>query len=270
MRSACSTRVRSAGIAVILACCYIGHQARPSPGSRPDHAEGWYYEIVCDRRRRLPSLRRVPRTSVRAFRQHHLVHRWRLGSPMRRVTGWTPSPRASSPQGVPEPVHGACPRPRSADASVRGLRLAGCQLHIHLRDRPSVRCIADWQREPGLAVLAASSRPMRASTTPRQLQIRRQAWWSVLCGANGHCMGNNPIWLFWEGWQEALDLPASGAMARWGAFFRALPWSGARARHRAPSGHRRAGRGARPRPRDGGDDRRMDGWAWPICRCSGP
>ena len=58
-----------------------------------------------------------------------------------------------------------------------------------------------------------------------ELQIRRQAWWSVLCGANGHCMGNNPIWLFWDGWEAALDLPASEAMARLGAFFRALPWA---------------------------------------------
>ena len=47
----------------------------------------------------------------------------------------------------------------------------------------------------------------------------------MLCGGNGHCMGNHPIWLFWDGWQEALDQTASAAMARWGAFFRALPWS---------------------------------------------
>ena len=38
-------------------------------------------------------------------------------------------------------------------------------------------------------------------------------------------MGNHPIWLFWDGWEQALDLPGSVAMARWGGFFRALPWS---------------------------------------------
>jgi hypothetical protein len=37
-------------------------------------------------------------------------------------------------------------------------------------------------------------------------------------------MGNHPIWLFGDGWQAALDLPGSLAMARWGAFFRTLPW----------------------------------------------
>jgi hypothetical protein len=44
-------------------------------------------------------------------------------------------------------------------------------------------------------------------------------------GGNGHCMGNNPIWLFGDGWREALDLPASRAMTIWGDFFRALPWA---------------------------------------------
>jgi hypothetical protein len=38
-------------------------------------------------------------------------------------------------------------------------------------------------------------------------------------------MGNHPIWLFGEGWERALALPASVAMARWGSLFRSLPWS---------------------------------------------
>jgi hypothetical protein len=47
----------------------------------------------------------------------------------------------------------------------------------------------------------------------------------VLCGGNGHVFGNHPIWLLWNGWQEAMDLPGSIAMARWGDYFRGLPWS---------------------------------------------
>ena len=40
---ACAER----GIAVILACCYIGHRHDPSPGvEATNHAEGWYYEVV--------------------------------------------------------------------------------------------------------------------------------------------------------------------------------------------------------------------------------
>ena len=40
---ACAER----GIAVILACCYIGHRHDPSPGvDATNHAEGWYYEVI--------------------------------------------------------------------------------------------------------------------------------------------------------------------------------------------------------------------------------
>ncbi len=84
--------------------------------------------------------------------------------------------------------------------------------------------IADWQRNPPWPFfLIESAYEGEHNVSP--LQIRRQAYWSVLCGGNGHCMGNNPIWLFWDGWERALDLPGSLAMARWGDFFRSLPWS---------------------------------------------
>ncbi len=33
------------------------------------------------------------------------------------------------------------------------------------------------------------------------------------------------MWLFGTGWQDQLRSPASVAMARWGDFFRALPWA---------------------------------------------
>ena len=47
----------------------------------------------------------------------------------------------------------------------------------------------------------------------------------MLCGGNGHIMGNKPMWLFGDGWPDALDSPGSLAMARWGSFFRGLPWA---------------------------------------------
>jgi len=84
--------------------------------------------------------------------------------------------------------------------------------------------IADWQRDPAWPFFLIES-TYEGEHNASHLQIRRQAYWSVLCGGNGHCMGNHPMWLFWDGWQDALDLPGSVAMARWGGFFRALPWS---------------------------------------------
>ena len=81
----------------------------------------------------------------------------------------------------------------------------------------------DWVREPVWPFWLIES-TYEGEHNASHLQIRRQAYWSVLTGGNGHCMGNKPIWPFEEGWQEALDLPGSLAMARWGAFFRGLPW----------------------------------------------
>ncbi len=84
--------------------------------------------------------------------------------------------------------------------------------------------VADWQRNPPWPFFLIESTYEGEHNASHQ-QIRRQAYWSVLCGGNGHCIGNHPIWLFWDGWQDALDLPGSVAMARFGDFFRALPWS---------------------------------------------
>ena len=82
----------------------------------------------------------------------------------------------------------------------------------------------DWKREPVWPFFLIES-TYEGEHNASDLQIRRQAYWSVLCGGNGHCMGNRPIWLFDEGWESALDLPGSAAMAHWGTFFRGLPWA---------------------------------------------
>jgi hypothetical protein len=66
--------------------------------------------------------------------------------------------------------------------------------------------------------------------TPQQ--IRRQAWWPVLCGGGGQFFGNNPLWHF-DGptlfphtntWVQALDSVGSRDAARLGNFLTSLPW----------------------------------------------
>jgi hypothetical protein len=65
-----------------------------------------------------------------------------------------------------------------------------------------------------------------------EVQIRRQAYWSVLCGGFGHVFGNNPLWHFngptlyaFHGtWQQAMDLPGSVDMMYWGRLFRSRSW----------------------------------------------
>ncbi|MGH2531070.1 MAG: DUF4038 domain-containing protein [Thermomicrobiales bacterium] len=83
---------------------------------------------------------------------------------------------------------------------------------------------SDWKRDPVWPFFLVES-IYEGEYNASDLQIRRQAYWSVLCGGNGHCMGNRPIWGFDEGWESALDLPGSVAMAHWGVTFRGLPWA---------------------------------------------
>jgi hypothetical protein len=57
-----------------------------------------------------------------------------------------------------------------------------------------------------------------------EVQIRRQAYWTVLCGGFGHVMGNYPVWAFDTGWQAATNLPGSVGMMHWGKLFRSRRW----------------------------------------------
>lgn len=54
--------------------------------------------------------------------------------------------------------------------------------------------------------------------------VRQQAYQTVLSGGSGSVMGNNPIWLFANGWQAALDSPGSKSMTAFSALFDSLPW----------------------------------------------
>jgi hypothetical protein len=56
------------------------------------------------------------------------------------------------------------------------------------------------------------------------VQLRRQAWWSMLCGACGQVMGNLPVWHFAPGWIGSLDSPMSQWEAVLASFFNTVPW----------------------------------------------
>jgi hypothetical protein len=56
------------------------------------------------------------------------------------------------------------------------------------------------------------------------VQIRRQAYWSLLSGATGHFFGNNPIWGAFGGWEAALDSPGAQDMMRLHDLFLSRPW----------------------------------------------
>ena len=83
--------------------------------------------------------------------------------------------------------------------------------------------LADYRRQPVRPFfLIESSYEGEHNSSP--VQIRRQAYWAVLCGGCGQFIGNNPIWLYNHGWQEAMELPASRDMVHLKGLFMSRPW----------------------------------------------
>ena len=83
--------------------------------------------------------------------------------------------------------------------------------------------IDTYRRKPPLPFVLAET-TYEGEHNASALQIRRQAYWAILCGASGQFMGNRPLWLFDPGWDKALDSPASNDMMRLRALFLSRPW----------------------------------------------
>jgi hypothetical protein len=85
------------------------------------------------------------------------------------------------------------------------------------------RLIEDYNRKPVMPSFLIES-AYEGEHNSSEVQIRRQAYWTVLSGGFGHVMGNRPIWLFDPGWQKAMDDPGSVGMMHWGKLFRSRQW----------------------------------------------
>jgi hypothetical protein len=85
------------------------------------------------------------------------------------------------------------------------------------------KLLADYNRVPPMPFVLTET-TYEGEHNASAVQIRRQAWWAILCGATGQFMGNRPMWLFDPGWQAALDSTGARDMARLGAFFSSRPW----------------------------------------------
>jgi len=83
--------------------------------------------------------------------------------------------------------------------------------------------LADYNRKPAMPFFLTES-TYEGEHNASAVQIRRQAYWAILCGATGQFMGNRPVWLFDPGWQAALNSTGAQDMTRWGELFRSRPW----------------------------------------------
>lgn len=85
------------------------------------------------------------------------------------------------------------------------------------------KLLADYRRQPVRPFfLIESSYEGEHNSSP--VQIRRQAYWAILCGGCGQFFGNNPIWPFNHGWEEALESQGSRDMVHVRALFLSRPW----------------------------------------------
>ena len=209
------------GFLVLLAPAYLGYPNPHYPGFG-NRSEGWYDEVVANG---VDGNRRWGEYLGRRFGHFDNIM-WMLG-------------------GDRNPGQAL----ESLSALAHGLRSTGITTpftaHVHPEDSPIEafvgagwldvnptytygivhrKLIDDWNRDPAWPFFLIES-TYECEHDASELQIRRQAYWSVLCGGNGHLMGNKPMWLFGDGWEAQLRSPGSIAMARWGDFFRAMPWS---------------------------------------------
>jgi hypothetical protein len=213
---ACAER----GFLVILTPAFLGYRKdRPGLSS---HLEGWFDEVVASGP---GGCRRYGEYLGQRFGRFSNVM-WAIGGdwhPEDARPGLDALARGIRSAGVRN-LFTAQPHPETSPVDV----FAGSEwLDVNVTYTYGIvhqELLRDWQRDPVWPFFLIES-SYEGEHNASELQIRRQAWWSVLCGGNGHVMGNHPIWLFWTGWEEALELPGSIAMARWGAYFRALPWA---------------------------------------------
>jgi hypothetical protein len=85
------------------------------------------------------------------------------------------------------------------------------------------KLLQDYKRTPAMPFILIES-SYEGEHNASDVQIRRQAYWAVLCGGFGHVLGNRPLWLFDPGWQKAMDLPGSVSMQFWGELFHSRGW----------------------------------------------
>jgi len=88
-------------------------------------------------------------------------------------------------------------------------------VHRHLHD--------DYRREPTMPFFLIES-TYEGEHNASDVQIRRQAYWAMLCGACGGFFANHPVWEFAPGWQSALNSRGSQDMERLKMLFSSRPW----------------------------------------------
>jgi hypothetical protein len=212
---------RARGIIVIAYPTFLGYPNPHYPGYE-GQAEGWYDEVVANG---AEGCRAYGEYLGRRFGGYENII-WSIGADRNPENAWTgleamaAGIKATAPdclmtaQMMPE--HSAAEHYPDAEW-LDVLSTYSYGIIPRLLER-------DWDSTPTRPFFLVES-AYENEHESTQLQIRRAAYWSVLCGGNGHVMGNKPIWMFDPGWQEHVASDGAANLSRFGALFRSVDWS---------------------------------------------
>ena len=215
------TRAAEKGLLVMLAPAYQGYRDPQWEGYR-NHPEGWYADVL---ENGVDKCRDYGRFLGRRYRGFDNIV-WVMSGD--RCPGLALEHMRAMVDGI-----------RSEDAPHR-LFTAHCH--------PECRAVEEYPDDPWLTVTQTytyaiihrkllvdyNQEPARPNVlfestyennfNASALQVRRQAYWALLCGACGQFFGNTPLWNYAAGWEEQLDSPGSVAMTRLKGLFATRRW----------------------------------------------
>jgi len=200
------------GIQALLAPDYLGYAGSD---------EGWYEETLANGANKL---REYGRYVGRRYKDFDNII-WLMGGDrnpekaMEAVEGMALGIRETDPRHL-FTAHTA-PEFSPVDVYPKAVRLDVNATYTYKLVHDSL--LRDYNRKPVTPFFLIES-TYEGEHNASPVQIRRQAYWAVLCGGAGHILGNRPIWLFASGWQAALEAPGSMSMTHLKALFDSRPW----------------------------------------------
>ena len=233
----CLERASEHGIQVFLAPIYLGY-----PGGKDN--QGWYHEAIALGPARCREYGRYLGQRYASF--DNIV--WLMGGD--RNPGAALDHVDAIVDGIKEQderhlITAHChPEHSVADEYARGgwldLNVTYTYAIVHRK------LLADYNRQPVMPFVLIES-TYEGEHNASAVQIRRQAYWAILCGACGQFFGNLPLWGFYgpgatmeetqffdnethvqdtvrAGWQAALDGTGSQDMVRLKALFGSRAW----------------------------------------------
>jgi hypothetical protein len=202
------------GIQVFLAPIYLG-------SAKPSEDEGWYLETLANGVEKCHEYGRY--VGKRYGRFDNLV--WLMGGD--RNPGAALNHVNAVAQGIKEmdarhlfTAHTAPEDSPVAEYQGGGWLTLNATYTYQIVHR---RLLADYNREPAMPFFLIES-TYEGEHNASAVQIRRQAYWAILCGAAGQFIGNRPIWGFFSDWQSALESTASQQMVYLQKLVSLLPW----------------------------------------------